>query len=387
MMDQQLLKNHTIGYNTVSSVDGIINARGVKSKPNNMEIMGYTHEVGEGEKSPDNPYQLVSLDSGNVNLYTPDSVSEIVVTNEGAIRKGIELDVSKFRSGYISIFHTSNIDISDSKWSQKGINIKFFRNGKYDNLTEWCLVLSSRTEQIPEDVSKILLYETNASNGGFDIYQDLTILDSPILPTEPVTDEHSIVLSNGDMSIRVPTPTVLHSVAGKSDILTKKNGSIWGIKVRTSVFNSDNYISTLKYHGESSTGTHVYRIGDTASIGQELKGNISVCISNFLRIMPKSIDVENVAKLFHLGDKKWLFIRYQHSLYPQFSSVEVLKEFLLENPIEIIFPADAETFIPLSDYAQQLLNSFTLQNQNEISIEGLPEIKISGYIQNYRKEK
>ena len=67
MMDQQLLKKHTIGYNTVSSVDGIINARGVKSKPNNMEIMGYTREVGEGEKSPDNPYELMGLDSGKIN--------------------------------------------------------------------------------------------------------------------------------------------------------------------------------------------------------------------------------------------------------------------------------------------------------------------------------
>lgn len=67
MMDQQLLKKHTIGYNTVSSVDGIINARGVKSKPNNMEIMGYTHEVGEGEKSPDNPYELMGLNSGKIN--------------------------------------------------------------------------------------------------------------------------------------------------------------------------------------------------------------------------------------------------------------------------------------------------------------------------------
>ena len=259
------LKKHAIGYNTVSSKNGVINGRGVKSKPNNMEIYGYTHEIGEGEKSPDNPYILESLDSGAMSV------------------------------------------------------------------------------------------------AGID-YQ------------------HSIKLNNGDMSIQVPTPVALHSVAGKSNILTK-NGSIWGIKVRTSVFNSNDYIDTLKYHGESSTGTYVYRIGDTVSTEQELKGNISVCISNFLRIMPQSIDMENVAKLFHLGDKKWLFIRYQHSLYPQFSSAETLKEFLLENPIEIIFPADAETFIPLSDYAQDLLNSFTLQNTNRISVESYPDLKISGYIQ------
>ena len=62
------IKKHSIGYNTVSSVDGIISTRGVKSKPNNIQIFGYTHEIGDGEKSPDNSYQLVGLDSGNVNL-------------------------------------------------------------------------------------------------------------------------------------------------------------------------------------------------------------------------------------------------------------------------------------------------------------------------------
>ena len=258
------LKKHAIGFNTVSSTDGIVSARGVKSKPTDLQIFGYTHEVGEGEKSPDNPYQLVSLDSGAMSV------------------------------------------------------------------------------------------------AGID-YQ------------------HSIKLNNGDMSIQVPTPVALHSVAGKSNILTK-NGSIWGIKVRTSVFNSNDYIDTLKYHGESSTGTHVYRIGDI-SPEAELQGNISVCISNFLKIVPRSIDMDNIAKLFRIGDKKWLYIRYQHSVYPQFSSVQTLKEFLLENPIEIVFPADAETFIPLSDYAQQLLNSFTLQNTNRIFVEGYPKLKISGYMQ------
>ena len=59
------LKN-AIGYNTVSSVEGVISARGVKSKPKNLEIFGYTHEIGEGEKSPDNPYELVCLDSGKI---------------------------------------------------------------------------------------------------------------------------------------------------------------------------------------------------------------------------------------------------------------------------------------------------------------------------------
>ena len=77
------LKKHAIGYNTVSSVNGVVNARGVKSKPNNMEIYGYTHEVGEGEKSPDNPYILESLDSGAMSVDGVEYEHSIKLINSG----------------------------------------------------------------------------------------------------------------------------------------------------------------------------------------------------------------------------------------------------------------------------------------------------------------
>ena len=51
-------------------------------------------------------------------------------------------------------------------------------------------------------------------------------------------------------------------------------------------------------------------------------------------------------------------------------------------PVTIIYQLETRIEHVLSDYAQNLLNSFELQNNNEISVEGLPEIKISGYIQN-----
>lgn len=260
------IKKYLIGYNTLVSTNGVISAKGVKSKPSDLQIFGYTREIGEGEKSPDNPYTLISLDSGAMTV------------------DGIDY-------------------------------------------------------------------------------------------------EHSIVLSNNDMSIQIPVPIALHSVNGKSDILTKNSG-VWGIKVRTAVFNSNDYIDTLKYQSESETGTHVYRMGNIETmLEEEQSQNILVCISNFLNIVSKSTSKDNIAKLFHLDNKNSLYIRYRHNVYPQFSSVKTLKEFLLENPIEIIFPADAETFIPLSDYAQSLLNSFEVRNQNNIFIEGYPDIKISGYLQ------
>ena len=378
MMDQQLLKKHTIGYNTVSSVDGIINARGVKSKPNNIEIMGYTHEVGEGEKSPDNPYTLVSLDSGNVNLYSEDKITDIQVTNEGAIMKGIELDVSKFRSGYISIFHTNNIDISDNTWSQKGINIKFFRNGEYDKWTDWCLVLNSRTEKIPEDVSKILLYETNASNGGFDIYQDLTILDSPILPTEPVTDEHSIVLSNNDRTIQVPTPIALNCVEGVSDRIVKKEDGYYYIEQNIQAVSVDKISIRDQKNGYTKFNINIEN-------GKVVTSNKIIC--DKLLVKPYSYIEDFSREYIRSSMKTYPDIIVAYMLTSRFTNnskatVTEISAYLKDNPLEILYQVENPYYLRLSDYAQQLLNSFELQNNNEISVEGLPEIKISGYIQN-----
>lgn len=379
MMDQQLLKNHTIGYNTVSSVDGIINARGVKSKPNNIEIMGYTHEIGEGEKSPDNPYTLVSLDSGNVNLYSEDKITDIQVTNEGVIRKGIELDASKFRSGYISIFHTSSIDISDNTWSQKGINIKFFRNGKYDNWTDWCLVLNSRTEKIPEDVSKILLYETNAGNGGFDIYQDLTILDSTILPTEPVTDEHSIVLSNNDRTIQVPTPIALNCVEGVSDRIVKKEDGYYYIEQNI----QDIIVDKINAIRNQKNGYIKFNIN--IENGKVTSKNKIIC--DKLLVKPYSYIEDFSREYIRSSMKTYPDITVAYMLTSRFTNnskatATEISAYLKDNPLEILYQVENPYYLRLSDYAQQLLNSFELQNNNEISVEGLPEIKISGYIQN-----
>ena len=240
-MEQQL-KKYSIGYNTISSVDGVINARGVKSYPNNLEIYGYTHEIGTGEKSPDNPYILKSLDSGNVNLYSKDKITDIQVTKEGAIRKGFEIDASKFKSNYCTIyFDEENTSPNLSDGTSVGINIKFlYKNGTYETFTSKNSIKHIRIDKITEDVEKVIIYNAghNLNAEYFSLYADLMIIDSPIMPSEYITDEHSIVLSNNDKTIQVPTPIVLHSVAGKSDTLTK-NGSIWGIKVRTSVFNSN----------------------------------------------------------------------------------------------------------------------------------------------------
>lgn len=258
------IKKHSIGYNTVSSVDGVISAKGVKSKPNNIQFFGYTHEIGDGEKSPDNPYKLVSLDSNNMSV------------------NGVEY-------------------------------------------------------------------------------------------------EHSITLTNNNTTIQVPVPVALHSVNNISDTLIKKN-DVWGIIKKNSVFSSNECIDNLKFNVFKNDGTIVYML-NYGSLAITPNDNVYMCKSNMLNIVSHSVDKNNIAKLYCNEKNKRIFIRYSQSEYPQFSSVETLREFLLKNPIEIIYPDKTENFIELSNYAQELLNSFTLQNNNKIWIEGYPDIKVGGYLQ------
>lgn len=258
------IKKHSIGYNTVSSVDGIINARGVKSKPNNIQIFGYTHEIGEGEKSPDNPYKLISLDNGAM--------------------------------------------------TDKGIDY-----------------------------------------------------------------EHSIKLTNNNTTIQVPVPIDLKSVDSVSDYIFKDKNGVWKLKQMCKTFSSTDNIDTLIRNGQVSTGTIVYRIGVR---NDGLTGNRTAVKTNMFDIVLKDISKDNIAKFFIISDARiTVYIRYDQRQYAQFSDVETLKAWLLENPFEIIYRAITQEEYILSDYAQDLLNSFTLQNNNKIWVEGYPDIKISGYIQ------
>lgn len=259
------LKKHAIGYNTVSSVDGVISARGVKSKPKNLEIFGYTHEIGEGEKSPYNPYVLQSLDSGAMNI--------------------------------------------------DGVNY-----------------------------------------------------------------EHSIVLSNNDMSIQVPVPIPLNSVEGVSDYIFKDSDGVWKLKQLCQVFNSNDYLNLITFVNSQDDGSNVYKLGNPTLISSQGQ-NISFAKSNMVKVIPSSENQTNICKIFIREKDIFIYLRYFPNIYPQFSSVDTLKDWLTDNPIELIFVSLTESDHILSDYAQDLLNSFTLQNNNKIFVEGYPDIKISGYIQ------
>lgn len=299
------LKKHSIGFNTVSSVDGVISAQGVKSKPNNLEVFGYTHEVGESEKSPDNPYTLVSLDNGNVNLYDENNLSEIQITSYYERRQGLSLDYPK--TGFYCIFYTK----ADSINAYDSIQIKFlYQDGTYQSWTTSCAITQPKLYEIPKNVEKVLIYNGGSdatSREFFDRYENLLILDSSIMPSEYITDEHSIVLSNNDTTIQVPVPIALNSVEGTSDYIYKNSDGVWKLKQNNSII--DNYND-------------------------------------------ETIPTSYISSTDNLGAGA-----------------------------TIIYQLDSQITHILSDYAQDLLNSFTLKNQNEIYVEGYPDLKVSGYIQ------
>ena len=258
-----MIKKHSIGYNTVSSVDGVISAKGVKSKPNNIQIFGYTHEIGEGEKSPDNPYKLVSLDSGNMSV------------------NGVEY-------------------------------------------------------------------------------------------------EHSITLTNNNTTIQVPVPIALNSVENINDKIVKKNNEYYIEQNIKSIITDDKTDLGMREQKNNYTKFNI-----NIENGRAISSNKIVCN----KLIVKSVNKDDFGLEYIRSSLKLypnLLVAYMSTSRFTTNSTATANEisaYLKDNPIRILYQVENPYYLKLSDYAQTLLNSFTLQNDNEISVEGYPDIKISGYIQ------
>ena len=379
------LKKHAIGYNTVSSKNGVINARGVKSKPNDIQIFGYTHEIGTGKKSPDNPYILKSLDSGNVNLYSKDKIIRNTVgktTTTGKVTYGIELPHPK--TGYYCVKSdpsteyplTYNLyDIETNVLAERGWNIAINSN-------------NSDTGRIikVDDGLGLLLYDCRDNNyNAFTNRTNLMILDSPIMPDEYITDEHSIILSNNKQQLNTPLPIALNglNIINKDvrDRIIKKEDGYY-VEQNIKKFIIDENIKMVYFILQEQTNGIV----KFATRFPDMDGKIISTNKIICNKLPSYY--ENMNFYEHIRNS---YADYPNSviLYISISRMtenntvtedEVLA-YLKDNPIEVLYQVENPYYLKLSDYAQDLLNSFTLQNQNEISVEGNPDFKISGYIQ------
>lgn len=382
------LKKHAIGYNTVSSTNGVVSARGVKSKPNNIEIFGYTHEVGEGEKSPDNPYILQSLDSGNVNLYSEDKIIDMQVANDGTFRKGFSIEASRFKSKNCCVYFDLKESVGIVK--NQGINIKFlYKNGQYETFTPELYINYPKKRLIPSSVEKVLIYESGIGGNGkfFELYKKLVILDSPLMPDEYITDEHSIVLYNGDTTMQVPTPIALNSINGISDYIYKdSNDGGWKLvrKIQKFVLKGTENFNMIKTDGGLALYlTVVFKYASTGNL--ICKSEIFNCTENKPSIKEHiTQQVEN--SICFRYDPNNPLNRTMYIYLNCFSTLDDFKVFLSKQhengqTCTIWYLQQDADKIVLSKHAQNLLNSFELQNNNEIFVEGYPNIRISGYMQ------
>lgn len=374
-----MIKKHSIGHNTVTSIDGIISTRGVKSKPNDIRIFGYTHEIGKGEKSPNNPYKLVDLDSGNVNLYNVNDITNIQITNDGHSRKGIILESSIFKSGYCSIFFTNNNSLNITQ--NNSINIKsIFKDGTYEDYNIRCTLYVNRVVKIEKNIAKIIIYSSgsSASDNYFDLYENLTILDSPILPTETITEEHSITLTNNNTTIQVPILVQLRSVEDVSDYIFKDTDGIWKL-----MQNCQKY----EFSGNENFSVYQNVFFTDNTITDYQANNCVVCNSNFYTAIKNQVSAFDMTS--QINNSICFRIKpYNNTIYIKSTSFTtknsfmswLLKQYEVGTPLIMIYQLKIPIVHTLSNYAQELLNSFVLENKNNISVEGNPNIEISGYL-------
>lgn len=259
-----MIKKHSIGYNTVSSVDGVISAKGVKSKPNNIQIFGYTHEIGEGEKSPDNPYKLVSLDSGNMSV------------------NGVEY-------------------------------------------------------------------------------------------------EHSITLTNNNTTIQVPVPIALNSVENINDKIVKKNNEYYIEQNINDIVVDEESSITLREQQNGYTKISINitngRIVDNNKI---ICNKILVSAQTFLDIFQYEYIRSSISKYPNIIVAYILTNRFTSNTT---ATKQEICSYLQNNNIRILYQVNIPQYRRLPNIAQELLNSFVLENKNNISIKGNPTFKITGYLQ------
>ena len=310
------LKKNSIGFNTISSTNGLVSARGVKCKPDDLQVVGFTHE---GEK----------LDSGNINLckewnYTSNLFT--IIGNRITVQKASNIIPYKISSLKELTYDKTKIYIhfkysgSFTAGAKSPVcSIKLYNAEKKElyyimigdrypiNRFNTCIEINLSSIDINSIAYYTLIVEGLTSDGSADYDFTIDVLMCKNYISSYFEDEHSIVLTNNDMSIQVPIPIPLSSAEGVSDHIFKDNDGIWKLKQSTKKI--DSYASeTILTPFVSSTGS--------------LSAGATVI--------------------------------YQ-----------------LEIPIVHV----------LSNYAQELLNSFELQNENNIYVEGYPDLKISGYLQ------
>lgn len=398
------IREHSIGYNTITSANGIISTRGVKSKPNDLQVFGYTHEIGEGEKSPDNTYTLVSLDSGNVNLcnnwnYTSDLFT--IIGNRITVQKAsntiryVISDFKKFTYDKTKLY----IYFKYSGSFTAGANIPICSIRLY-NAERKELYYLKISDKFPSatfnkciginlssiiDINSIAYYSltveglTYDGSADYDFTVDVLMCENYIYSY--FEDEHSIVLFNNDKSMQVPTLIALNSVKGISDRIVKKEDGYY-VEQNTKKFiiddsiKNDYFVLQKQQNGIVQFAT---RVPDRD--GRIVNENKILC-DKLISLYMNMDFYEHIRN----SDRKYpnsviIYLSIHRMTENSTVTEDEILAYLKDNPLTLLYQVENPYYLKLSDYAQELLNSFELQNNNNIFIDGYPDLKISGYLQ------
>ena len=184
------LKKHAIGYNTVSSVDGVISARGVKSYLNKLEIFGKATNVGQAKF---------------FSFSAKDFVKGTISVQDGSFRSGADYP-NRIRSDNIFSFNFDIIVVCDDGYKY---NVSY-----YDEANTWIKcenteTIFSGTTIIPENTKFRLILGTSTNS----------IVNTSIATHIHILTKYSIKLHINDSIIQVPTPCDL----SENDALLKLN--------------------------------------------------------------------------------------------------------------------------------------------------------------------
>ena len=309
------------------------------------------------------------MDSGNINLYSKDKLSTFIVDSASKTkRKGLSLPTPK--SKFYCVHWDNN---AKTPIAYKLINKETAEIGTY----QW--TKKSTLINVPFGYD-LLIYDASGNGttiSAFTEKENLMVLDSSMMPDTYISDEHSITLTNNETTIQVPIPVQLRSVEGVSDYIFKTDG-IWKL-----MQNCQKY----EFNGNEDCKAfeNVFYIMDTVKNYQA--NNCVVCNSNFYTA------IKNQGSAFEMTSQinNSICFRtepYNNTIYiysTGFTTKNSFMSWLIEQyevgtPLIMIYQLKIPIVHTLSDYAQELLNSFVLGKDNIISVTDNAEFKIKGWI-------
>lgn len=385
------MNSYGYGLCTKISTEGIINTSTIKSKMSNLIIEGFTDDIGNEQKSLDNPHQLISLDNTLNNLYSEDNVTthNIYITDNNN-------STSTNPFGTINK-HTYSITISISCKPNTTYTIDRFNTTGYgsSNLIIGCvnsiddIIIGNKCNSVKScdlDVGSTTFTTDNNANillvqvWDYDTYDNthsgLMIFEGVVENTEyymPGTSS-GIVIKHNNKYIYVPTIYTLMSVNNVVDYIELQSDGWHLIKnIDELVLTKD---TTLTLQSTNSNNIDNFQTSYSENAYYYGKA-ISTHFTNQLSV------IANTSTEGMLMNSSRFYFRINHDRFN--GNVDNFKswinsQYIQGTPIKIQYQLAESKDVILPDTTQNILNNIILCNgNNNISISGGPTIKLTAY--------